>query len=127
MDQRSADGVVFKARPKPPAAAPAAPPALPQPGPKAPSSRGQLVAAREAVRNFLMSECQVREVRITKISPLPGEGGWDAAAEILVPDLTIKMLGLPLSQEVLEREFCTVELDPVLSVRSYELGAADQR
>lgn len=93
----------------------------PHPTPKPPPPPGRISAAREAVRSFLVAECQAREVRITKISPVPGgEGGWDAQAEILVPDLTIKMLGLPLTQEVLEREYCAIELDPVLSVKSYE-------
>lgn len=114
--------VATKARPKPPVE-PAAEPRRP---PK-PALVGNLAAAREAVQCFLTNECQAREVRITKISPLPGDGGWDAEAEILVPDLAIKMLGLPLSQEVLAREYCTVELDPVLSVRSYELGSSGER
>lgn len=87
-----------------------------------PASLGKLAAAREVVRGFLLDEFQAREVRITKISPAPGDPpGWYAEAEILVPDLGIKTLGLPLSQEVLERELCAVDLDGEMTVKSYEV------
>ncbi len=128
MEQRTQHGgLALKTRPKPPAEPPAAESRRSQPSSEPPPPGGQLVAVREAVRNFLVSECQAREVRVTKIGPLPGEGGWGAEAEFLMPDLAIKMLGLPLNQEVLEREFCAVELDNVLSVRSYEFGVAAER
>jgi hypothetical protein len=110
---------------------PAPPPAPPRrtPPPSRPGAPGGGVrAAREAVRGFLLGECQAREVRITRLGPLAGsEGGWQAEAEILVPDLTIKMLGLPLTQEVLERQYCTIALDPLLGVTAYELVDPDDR
>ena len=87
-----------------------------------PPSGGNLAKAREAVRDFLLHEFQAREIRITKIAPSPeGAAGWYAEAEILVPDLEIKSLGLRLSQEVLEKQFCVVELDSDLTVKSYEV------
>ncbi len=100
---------------------PEAPPPLLQPEP-APLSHpvSKISAARAAVREFLSSELGAREVRITKIAPLDhGSEGWSADAEILVPNLEVKMLNLPLTQEVLELEQYTVELEADLSVRSY--------
>ena len=100
---------------------PEAPPPLLQPEP-APLSRpvSKISAARAAVREFLASELGAREIRITKIAPLDhGSEGWSAEAEILVPNLEVKMLNLPLTQEVLELEQYTVELEADLSVRSY--------
>ncbi len=77
--------------------------------------------ARSAVREFLSTELGAREVRITKIVPVDhGSEGWIAEAEILVPNLEVKMLGLPLTQEVLEREHYSLELEADLTVRSYE-------
>jgi hypothetical protein len=84
-------------------------------------------AARAAVREFLSTELGAREIRITKIIPLDdGTHGWEADAEILVPNLEVKMLNLPLTQEVFELEQYVVELESDLSVRSYRpLGAAE--
>jgi hypothetical protein len=82
----------------------------------------KLALAREVVRRCLLKEFAAREVRMTKIGPSAGEApGWYAEAEILVPDLGIKTLGLPLTQEVLERELCAVDLDADMAVRSYEV------
>lgn len=82
---------------------------------------GGLSAVSDAVRTFLTSEFQARETRITKIAALAGaDGGWEAEAEILVPDLTIKTLGLPLTQEILECRRYIVQLDQSLVVRGYE-------
>jgi hypothetical protein len=88
----------------------------------------KLSAARQAVRAFLLRELRAREVRITKVAPAPeGDEGWRAEAEMLVPDLDIKTLGLPLSQEVLEKEYCAVVLDRELQVRSYEFVGREER
>lgn len=82
---------------------------------------GKLSAARAAVHDFLVSELGARTVRITKIVPHDHAAeGWSAEAEILVPNLEVKMLGLPLTQEVLELERYMVELDMDLAVKSYE-------
>lgn len=89
---------------------------------KSPPAMGKLGCAREAVRDFLVFEFQAREVRITKIGPSTEDPqGWYAEAEILVADLGIKTLGLPLSQEVLERELCAIDLDCDMTVKSYEV------
>lgn len=93
-------------------------PPLPKP---AAAPIGKISAARAAVQQFLSTELGAREIRITKIAPLDhGAEGWSAEAEILVPNLEVKMLGLPLTQEVLEREYYSVELEMDLTVRSYE-------
>jgi hypothetical protein len=108
--------------PPPPPSLPASPPA-----PTAPTPIGRLSAARAAVQQFLSSELGAREVRITKV--IPGNHnseGWSVEAEILVPNLEVKMLGLPLTQEVLEREHYLLELEADLSVRSYEHVAPDE-
>lgn len=87
-----------------------------------PSPQSKLMAARRAVQNFLADEFQAREVRITKVAPSPDSpDAWSVEAEILVPDLGIKTLGLPLTQEVLEKEYCTIELAPDMTVKSYEV------
>lgn len=101
------------------------PPMLqPEPAP-VPAPLGKISAARAVVQQFLATELGAREVRITKIAPLHrGSEGWSAEAEILVPNLGVKMLGLPLTQEVLELEHYIVELETDMSVRSYgPLGA----
>ena len=104
----------------------APPPLMPEPAP-VPAPLGKISAARVAVQQFLMTELGAREIRITKIVPLKhGANGWSADAEILVPNLEVKMLGLPLTQEVLECEYYTLELDTDLTVRSYgHLGPDD--
>lgn len=82
----------------------------------------KLRAAREAVQDFLVTEFQARDVRITKIGPSTDDPqGWYAEAEILVPDLAIMTLGLPLSQEVFERELCAIDLDGAMTVKSCEV------
>ena len=103
-----------------------APPLKPEPE-AAPAPVGKVSAARAAVLQFLSTELGARETRITKIVPVDhGSPGWSAEAEILVPNLEVKMLGLPLTQEILERERYTVELETDLTVRSYgHVGADD--
>lgn len=92
----------------------------PPPVSKLPVSK--LHAAREAVQDFLVTEFQARDVRITKIGPSTDDPqGWYAEAAILVPDLAIMTLGLPLSQEVFERELCAIDLDSAMTVKSCEV------
>jgi hypothetical protein len=87
---------------------------------------GRLSAARAAVLRFLCSELGAREVRIVKLIPAGHDTqGWLIEAEILVPNLEVKMLGLPLTQEILERERYALELDADLTVRSYERPGPD--
>ncbi len=84
-------------------------------------SASRLLAARQAVEEFLLGQFDARALRITKIGAVPDGGdGWYAEAEILVPDLSIKTLGLKLSQDILQKTHCAVELDASLSVKSYE-------
>ncbi len=99
------------------------PPPRPEP---ASAPIGRLSAARAAVLKFLSNELGAREVRITKLIPADhGSGGWAAEAEILVPNLEVKMLGLPLTQEILEREHYALELDEDLTIISYEHAGSD--
>lgn len=87
-----------------------------------PPAISKLHAAREAVQDFLINEFQARDVRITKIGPSPDDPqGWYAEAEILVRDLAIMTLGLPLSQEVFERQLCAIDLDSAMTVKSCEV------
>jgi hypothetical protein len=100
------------------------------PEPRVPASRRHtsnhavaagLAAVSDAVRSFLISELQAREVRVTRVSALAGDGGgWETEAEILVPDLAIMTLGLTLTQEVLERRTYVVQLDQTHAVIGYE-------
>jgi hypothetical protein len=84
-------------------------------------SAGSLALARKAVRHFLLHEFRAREIRIIKIARSPDDAaGWNAEAEMLVPNLGIKTLGLPLKRDVLEKQFCAVELDSNMAVISYE-------
>jgi hypothetical protein len=83
-------------------------------------SRG-LTAVSAAVRVFLTAEFQAREIRVTRIAALAGpDEGWEAEAEILVPDLAIKTLGLQLTQEVLECRRYVVLLNDELTITGYE-------
>jgi hypothetical protein len=87
-----------------------------------PTFISKLHAAREAVQDFLVTEFQAREVRITKIGPSADDPeGWYVEAEILVSDLGIMTLGLPLSQEVFKSELCAVDLDGEMTVKSCEV------
>jgi|HubBroStandDraft_6_1064221.scaffolds.fasta_scaffold1660562_2 hypothetical protein len=83
---------------------------------------GRLGAVDRAARAFMEEAMGAREVMVTRIAPA-GDGvqGWEVEADILVPDLAIKGLGLRLRQEVLEARRCTVRLDAAHAVQSYEL------
>lgn len=101
------------------------PPTLSDSEPLMPISR--ISAARAAIQQFLSMEIGAREIRITKIAPIDhGAGGWSAEAEILMPNLEVKMLGLPLTQEVLEREHYAIELEADLTIRSYGSASPDE-
>ncbi len=87
-----------------------------------PATNGKLGAARAAVQDFLITEFQAREVQITKIGPSPIDPqGWYVEAEIMVPDLGIKTLGLPLTKKVFEHELCAIDLDSEMTVKSCEV------
>lgn len=87
-----------------------------------PPPLSKLAAARKAIQDFLIEQFQACAVRITKIAPHPdGAAGWYAEAEMLVPDLGIRTLGLPLSQEVLEKEYCAVDLDTAMAIVKFEM------
>jgi len=90
-----------------------------RPAAKATQTR-TLTQARIVLQQFLADALEARESRVIKIAPAePETAGWTAEAEVLVPNLEVRKLGLPLQQEVLTRERYAVELRPDLSVRSY--------
>jgi hypothetical protein len=120
MEHVKQDGL-DKTPPPPPFALPHAVPARRPHAVSKSVPLSKLGAARLAVRDFLVKEFKAREVRITKVAPSSDLQGWSVEAEILVPDLGIKTLGLPLSQEVLERDLCAVDLDAEMTVTSYEV------
>ena len=81
-------------------------PKLEAPPLSAPTPVDKISAARAAVQYFLATELGAREVRITKIAPVDnGLQGWFAEAEILLPNLEIKTLGLDLAHEILEQAY----------------------
>jgi hypothetical protein len=94
-------------------------PKIEPPPPRVPNDK--MSAVRTAVQGFLVRELGARESRITKIAPIEnGTQGWAAEAEILVPSLEIKTLGLKLTHDILEQAYYLIELDTDLVVRSYE-------
>jgi hypothetical protein len=103
---------------------PKGPPILRQRKATKSAPHSMLGAVKAAVQVFLASEFDAREVQITKIGPSPVDPhGWYVEAEIMVPDLGMKALGLPLTQEVLERELCALDLDSEMNVKSCEVVA----
>ncbi|MGB8278019.1 MAG: hypothetical protein WCF20_08860 [Methylovirgula sp.] len=90
---------------------------------------GAIAAAHDVIRHFLIAEFGAREIRITKMVPVSPDllRGWNVEAEMLVPDLAVRTLGLPLTQEVLEKQFCALILDPEMGVISFELFDPNDR
>ncbi len=90
---------------------------------------GAIAAAHDVIRHFLMAEFGATEIRISKMAPISSDPlrGWNVEAEMLVPDLAIRTLGLPLTQEVLEKQFCALTLDPEMGVTSFELFDPNDR
>ncbi|BBU63945.1 hypothetical protein MSC49_38800 (plasmid) [Methylosinus sp. C49] len=81
-----------------------------------------LRAVGAAARVFLTDELQAREIKITRIAPPAGEEGvWTVEADVLTPDLAVKALGIPVSQEVLKRERWSLDMDSQLAVIAFEL------
>lgn len=87
----------------------------------------KIQAVRDAAREFLIRTILARDVRVTRV--LPGEdhlGIWRVEAEVLVPNMTVKSLGLPLTTEILERQHYALYLDADLDVTAYDcLETAD--
>ena len=79
--------------------------------------------ARDAVIDFLNK--MVPDVSHTDIIKLalmdPEKGGWEAEAEVCVPNATVKALGLPTQKPVLDRQTYLLRLDAQGNVTTYGL------
>ena len=83
--------------------------------------RPTIVEAKKAVGDFLRTALdEVYRVNITKLVQIdPDEGTWEAEAEVLYPNPTIKALGLPVLKPVLDQESYLLRLDGQLNVLAY--------
>jgi len=77
---------------------------------------------RKVVSEFLKQQPDVRRVNVTKLAQIdPEADSWEAEAEVYVPNTTIRNLGLPVSQEVLDCQQYLLRLDGQLNVVAYGL------
>lgn len=75
---------------------------------------------RNAVCDFLKRQPDVKEARVTKLVQIDAEKGiWEAEAEVYVPNLTIRALGLPVQKEVLDCHDYLLRVDGQLNVVAY--------
>lgn len=90
--------------------------------PKAEGKIPPIEDARNAVIAFLKNTLDVKQVNVTKLVVLDSEKGtWEAEAEVYVPNLTIKALGLRTQREVLDCQPYLLRLDSQLNIIAYGL------
>ena len=79
--------------------------------------------ARDAAIDFLNKTVpDVRHAHIVKLALMdPEQGGWEAEAEVWVPNATIKALGLPTQKPVLDHQTYLLRLDAQGNVTTYGL------
>ncbi|MGD0089824.1 MAG: hypothetical protein ABSE73_07875 [Planctomycetota bacterium] len=78
--------------------------------------------ARLAASRFLKRQPGVKYANIVRLAKAAvDKSSWQAEAEVYVPNTTIKMLGLPVRRQVLDRRLYVLTLDNELKVVSYEL------
>ena len=79
--------------------------------------------ARDAVIGFLSKMLpDARHINIVKLALMdPEQGGWEAEAEVQVPNATVKALGLPTRRPVLDRKAYLLRLDGEGNVTAYGL------
>ncbi|MEW6731762.1 MAG: hypothetical protein AB1489_10575 [Acidobacteriota bacterium] len=78
--------------------------------------------ATKTVTNFLRDALDARYLTITKLLQITSnEASWEAEAEVYLPNSTIKTLGLPVQNEILDCKIYLVQLDSNLSVTAYGL------
>ena len=92
----------------------------------APPGEGQAAHTIEDVRvvvgEFLKKQSGVRQVDVTKLVQIDLEkGSWEAEADVYVPNVTIRNLGLPVLKEVLDCQTYLLRLDGQLNVTAYGL------
>ena len=85
--------------------------------------------ARDAVSDFLNKMLpDVRHINIVKLALMdPEQGGWEAEAEVQVPNATVKALGLPTRRPVLDRQAYLLRLDDEGNVTAYGLRDSVER
>ncbi len=77
-------------------------------------------AVRDAVCDFLKKQPDVKEARVTKLVEIDDEKGiWEAAAEVFLPNATIKALKLPVQREVLDCHDYLLRVDGQLNIVAY--------
>jgi hypothetical protein len=101
----------------------------PASGPEARRSVLPIGNARDAVSDFLSKMLpDVRHINIIKLALMdPEQGGWEAEAEVCVPNATIKALGLPTRKPVLDRQTYLLRLDGEGNVTTYGLRDSVER
>lgn len=85
--------------------------------------------ARDAVIDFLSKMLpDARHTNIIKLALMdPEQGGWEAEAEVCVPNATVKALGLPTRRPVLDRQAYLLRLDGEGNVTAYGLRDSVER
>jgi hypothetical protein len=85
--------------------------------------------ARDAVIDFLSKMLpDVRHINIIKLALMdPEQGGWEAEAEVQVPNATVKALGLPTRRPVLDLQTYLLRLDNEGNVTAYGLRDSVER
>ena len=95
----------------------------PASGPQEKRSVLPIANVRDAVIDFLNKMVpDVRHINIIKLALMdPEQGGWEAEAEVQVPNATIKALGLQTRRPVLDRQAYLLRLDAQGNVTTYGL------
>ena len=104
-------------------------PVLSPTGPGAERKLPPIEDVRDAVANFLKKMPDAKKVSVTKLVLMDSEKGtWEAEAQVYVPNLTIRTLGLPVRKEVLDCQAYLLRLDKHLNIVAYGLkDAVNQR
>ncbi|MGD0383731.1 MAG: hypothetical protein ABSA77_09430 [Thermoguttaceae bacterium] len=82
-----------------------------------------IIKAQTAVRNFLEKSLpDVNRVIITKVAKIETtDGGWEAEADVWLPNQTLQSLNFRTQRPVLDQEHYLVRLDNLLNILAYEL------
>ena len=95
-------------------------PVLSTVGPEAERKLTPIEDVRDAISNFLKKMVDAKEVSVTKLVLLDSKKvTWEAEADVYVPNPTIRALGLPVQQEVLDCQTYLLRLDKQLNIVAY--------